>query len=112
MAVADLVVVPVKPGELDFEAAMATVTIAQSQRAHFALVPNDSTYISIAMGETVRMILEMGLPLLPTVHHRVATMLKDGLTASERAKITKSAIELEALWSAIDRVTMMGRAGR
>jgi len=89
----------------------ATVAIAQSQRARFALVPNDGTFISIALGKTIRMIREAGLPLLPTVHHRVATMLKDGLTASERAKTAKSAIKLAALWSAIDRISIRGRAG-
>ena len=102
MAAADLVVIPVKPGDLDLEAAMNTLAIADSLHHPYALLPNDATYRSRAMGQTIRQITEMGLPMLPVLHHRVDAALSGGQTALERAPTSRASAELRSVMAAIN----------
>jgi len=112
MAAADLVLVPVKPGELDFEAAMKTVVIAASLARPYALAPNDATFRSRAMGQTIRQIRDLDLPVLPVLHHRVDAALVGGQTAVERAPNSRASAELRELWAAINRMLRNGEVTR
>ena len=102
MAVADLVVIPVKPGDLDLEAALNTLAITESLQRPYTLLPNDATFRSRAMGLTIRQITEMGLPMLPPIHHRVDAALSGGRTALERAPTSRASAELMAVMTAIN----------
>ncbi len=102
IAVSDLTLVPVKPGELDLEAALTTLPIARAKRRPYALIPNDGTYRSRAMGRTITTLRERQLPVLPTVHHRVGHMLVNGLSAADATPSSKAAAEIRQLWRAVD----------
>ena len=102
MAVADLVVIPVKPGDLDLEAALNTLAIAESLQRPYVLLPNDATFRSRAMGLTIRQITEMGLTMVPPIHHRVDAALSGGRTALERAPTSRASVELRAVMAAIN----------
>lgn len=98
---ASLVVVPVKPGELDLAATERTVAAATRLRVPHLLLPNDATFRSRAMGRTIRVLEDAGMPLLPPVHHRVATMLRGGMTVTEREPDSRGAHELTRVWAEI-----------
>lgn len=101
MVMADLVVVPIKPGELDMAATAKTIRQAQDRRRRFAVVPNGATYRSRAMGETIRHLRDANVPMLTPVHHRVGLMLRAGKTLIETDPTSRGAEELTQLWAGI-----------
>jgi chromosome partitioning protein len=101
MRAADLVVVPVKPGEHDLDAALATVAIADSLGRPVVLVPSDATFRSIAMGRTITTLREAGLLTTSPVHHRVNIMLGSGRTVIEQAPASKGAAEIQMAWRTV-----------
>ena len=99
---ADLVVIPVKPSELDLAATIKTVTAAERMQARYRLLPNGANFRSRAMGEAIRFLRDAGLPLLPPVHNRVGLMLQRGRTLSETDAASSGAHELGRVWLGIE----------
>jgi len=99
MRAASLIVIPVKPSELDLAATLRTATAAERLGLPYVLLPNDATYRSRAMGQSIRLLRDAGMPLLSAVHHRVDLMLGRGRTASEAAPRSRGAQELDQVWS-------------
>ena len=101
MRAADLVVIPVKAGELDLLATMDTIAIAQRLGRPYLVLPNDATFRSIAMGQTIRTLTEASIPTMAAVHHRVDAILTRGRTANERSPRSRAAAELATAWHQI-----------
>lgn len=101
MLAADLVVIPIKAGELDLLATLDTIAIAQRLGRPYLVLPNDATFRSIAMGQTIRTLNEAGIPTLAAVHHRVDAILAQGRTANERRPRSRAAAELATVWQQI-----------
>ena len=101
MLAADLVVIPVKAGELDLLATMDTIAIAQRLGRPYLVLPNDATFRSIAMGQTIRTLNEASIPTMDAVHHRVDAILARGCTATERSPRSRAAVELATAWHQI-----------
>jgi chromosome partitioning protein len=101
MLAADLVLIPVKAGELDLQATMDTIAIAQRLGRPYLVLPNDATFRSIAMGQTIRALNEASIPTVAAVHHRVDAILARGGTATERSPRSRAAAELATAWDQI-----------
>jgi len=101
-SLADLVIVPVKPGVLDLQAMSATLAMIDETGARAYGVINCAKHISPALANDAASAVEgEGVTLIPVrVHDRqdYNTALLNGLTAPEVKPDGKHAEEIGALW--------------
>ena len=104
MASADGVITPVKPGESDIKAALATVAMAEALRVNHVLMINDGNFRGVATGAAVQELRNLGVLMIPPLHHRVDFMLAGGLTVTERSPKSAAARELRRAFNALRAV--------
>ena len=96
MRVADISVLPSMPGQLGIEVTAAAVRMALAAKVPYVIQPIGGTFRSRIQGQAITALRAQGLPLLPTIHHRVGAVLRDGLTAVEREPSSAAAREIWA----------------
>ncbi|KAF0183370.1 MAG: chromosome partitioning protein [Caulobacteraceae bacterium] len=101
--VADLVLMPVRPGYFDLHAAKATINLVHDMRAHAFFVVNQTPHTSPGMAADAASYLASKditpAPVSITMLQPYVRALRDGLTAPEIAPEGRSAEEINALWS-------------
>lgn len=100
---ADLVLVPMGPGELDLAALVSTAEKAERARAPFRFALNRTAFRSRLAGRAVAALRARGGLRWPPVHQRVAitAAMADGRTALETGSASAAARELAVLWAAV-----------
>jgi len=100
---ADLVIVPTRPGPHDLRAVGATADIAESVGKPLLFVVNDATARARITSDAAIALSQHGTVAPITLHHRVdyAASMVDGRTVGEVIENSKSAQEIQALWSYI-----------
>ena len=101
---ADLVVVPTRPGPHDLRAVGATVDIAENLEKPLVFVVNAATARARITGDAAIALSQHGTVAPVTLHHRVdyAASMVDGRTVGEVVANSKSAQEIESLWSYLE----------
>ena len=100
LALADLVVVPVRPSPHDLRAIGAVIEAVEQQGKPFVFVVNAAiprTHIAL---DAVRALAQHGKVAPVTIHNRIdfATSMVDGRTAGELNEKSRSAGEVAELW--------------
>ena len=100
LALADLVVVPVRPSPHDLRAVGAVIEAVEQQGKPFVFVVNAAiprTHIAL---DAVRALAQHGKVAPVTLHNRIdfATSMVDGRTAGELNEKSRSAGEVAELW--------------
>ena len=100
LALADLVVVPVRPSPHDLRAVGAVIEAVEQQGKPFVFVVNAAiprTHIAL---DAVRALAQHGKVAPVTLHNRIdfATSMVDGRTAGELNAKSRSADEIAELW--------------
>ncbi len=106
IAVADLVIVPTGPSDLDLAAVASTAAMAEQAGVPFHFVLNHAAFRSRSARHAVAALRARGNLLCPTIHQRVAVheAMADGSTAGEAEPNGAAARELAALWAAVREV--------
>ena len=104
LALADLVVVPVRPSPHDLRAVGAVIEAVEQQGKSFVFVVNAAiprTHIAL---DAVRALAQHGKVAPVTLHNRIdfATSMVDGRTAGELNDKSRSAGEVTELWSYVN----------
>ena len=104
LAMADLVVVPVRPSPHDLRAVGAVIEAVEQQGKPFVFVVNAAiprTHIAL---DAVRALAQHGKVAPVTLHNRIdfATSMVDGRTARELNEKSRSAGEVTELWSYVN----------
>lgn len=101
--VADLVLVPTRPGYFDLHAAKATIALVRDLKARAYFVVNQVPHNNMRIAEDAAVFLESkGLPRAPaiiTALQPYVRALRDGLTAPELVPDGRHASEIGALWN-------------
>jgi chromosome partitioning protein len=100
---ADLVIVPTRPGPHDLRAVGATADIAERVGKPLLFVVNDATARARITSDAAIALSQHGTVAPITLHHRVdyAASMVDGRTVGEVIENSKSAQEIQKLWSYI-----------
>jgi chromosome partitioning protein len=100
---ADLVIVPTRPGPHDLRAVGATADIAERVGKPLLFVVNDATARARITSDAAIALSQHGTVAPITLHHRVdyAASMVDGRTVGEVTENSKSAQEIQELWSYI-----------
>lgn len=100
MAVAQLIVIPVRPSPNDLRAVGSTVDMAVTGRKPMVFVVSQATQRARITAEAAIALSQYGTVAPVMVHHRVdfATSMTDGRTAGELDPTSRSATEIAALW--------------
>lgn len=100
--VADLVLVPTRPGYFDLHAAKATIALVRDLKARAYFVVNQVPHNNLRIADDAAAYLESkGLPRAPaiiTALQPYVRALRDGLTAPELVPDGRHAGEIGALW--------------
>ena len=100
--IADLVLMPTRPGAFDLHAAKATITLVQGLKARAFFVVNQVPHNNMRIADDAAAFLESkGLPRAPaivTALQPYVRALRDGLTAPELVPEGRHAQEIGALW--------------
>ena len=104
LAVADLVVVPVRPSPHDLRAVGTVIEAVEQQDKAFVFVVNAAiprTHIAV---DAVRALAQHGKVAPVTLHNRIdfATSMVDGRTAGELNGKSRSACEVMELWKYVN----------
>jgi chromosome partitioning protein len=101
IAVAELVVIPTRPSPHDLRAAGATVDLCERAGKPLMFVVNAATPKARITSEAAVALSQHGTVAPVTLHHRTdfAASMIDGRTVMEADPKSKSAAEIEALWS-------------
>jgi len=101
IAVAELVVIPTRPSPHDLRAAGATVDLCERAGKPLMFVVNAATPKARITSEAAVALSQHGTVAPVTLHHRTdfAASMIDGRTVMEADPRSKSAAEIEALWS-------------
>ncbi|EJU14240.1 plasmid partitioning-family protein [Sphingomonas sp. LH128] len=99
--VADLVFVPVRPGELDYKAVLRNLQPMLFRAQTIVALPNAGLFRSRSMGDLVRRLDAERRDRLAPVHHRIDLPLKNGLTLPETQPNSAGAQELRRIWAQI-----------
>ena len=103
IAVADLVLIPVRPSPHDLRAVGATVDMARRSGKPFLFVVNGATPRASITVQAVAALSEHG-PVAPVIlHHRIdyAASMIDGRTTVELTPSSRSAQEIADLWKCV-----------
>ena len=103
IAVAELIVVPTRPSPHDLRAVGATVDLCDRAGKPLVFVLNGATPNARITSEALVALSQHGTVAPVTVHHRTdfASSMIDGRTVMEADPKSRSAGEVEALWSYI-----------
>ena len=101
IAVAELIVIPTRPSPHDLRAAGATVDLCERAGKPLMFVVNAATPKARITSEAAVALSQHGTVAPVTLHHRTdfAASMIDGRTVMEADPKSKSAAEIEALWS-------------
>ena len=101
IAVADIVVVPVRPSPNDLRAVGGTVALAATAKKPMVFVVNQATARARITAEAAIALSQHGTVAPSMIASRVdfATSMTDGRTAGELDPASRSAAEIAALWS-------------
>lgn len=101
IAVAELIVVPTRPSPHDLRAVGATVDLCDRAGKPLVFVLNGATPNARITSEALVALSQHGTVAPVTVHHRTdfASSMIDGRTVMEADPKSRSAGEIEALWS-------------
>ena len=94
MRAASEVVIPVRPSELDLEAARETIKMAVAAGVPYQVLLNDGTFRTRGVGAAKTALEKEGVPLLPVIHRRVDIPLAGGECVVERAPESTAAKEV------------------
>lgn len=101
--VADLVLMPVRPGYFDLHAAKATINLVHDMRVHAFFIVNQAPHNSPGMAADASAYLAAKdiapAPVSITLLQPYVRALRDGLTAPEIAPDARSADEVATLWA-------------
>ena len=114
LAVADLVVVPVRPSPHDLRAIGTVIEAVEQQDKAFVFVVNAAiprTHIAV---DAVRALAQHGKVAPVTLHNRIdfATSMVDGRTAGELNGKSRSACEVTELWKYVNIQLRKGARGQ
>jgi chromosome partitioning protein len=101
LALADLVVIPVRPSPNDLRAVGGTVELATQAGKPMVFVINQATARARITAEAAIALSQYGTVAPVMIHHRVdfATSMTDGRSAGELDPQAKSASEIADLWA-------------
>ncbi len=104
LALADLVVIPVRPSPNDLRAVGGTVELVARAGKPMVFVINQATARARITAETAIALSQHGTVAPVMIHHRVdyATSMTDGRSAGELDPVAKSASEIAALWTYLE----------
>jgi chromosome partitioning protein len=104
LALADLVVIPVRPSPNDLRAVGGTVDLATRAGKPMVFVINQATARARITAEAAIALSQYGTVAPVMIHHRVdfATSMTDGRSAGELDPEAKSATEIADLWSYLE----------
>jgi chromosome partitioning protein len=110
-ALADLALIPTRPGILDLRAILDTLDTVKgsAKRALIVLnacLPPRGTTEAIDTGDARRALAAFGVPVAPVAivnRTRFTTALRAGLTACEADPTGKAAKEMNALWRVVEK---------
>lgn len=112
LALADLVVIPVRPSPNDLRAVGGTVELATQAGKPMVFVINQATARARITAEAAIALSQYGTVAPVMIHHRVdfATSMTDGRSAGELDPEAKSATETADLWTYLEtRLTQGAR---
>jgi chromosome partitioning protein len=103
VSLADLVVIPLRPGPHDIMTVPATLAAIEPYAKPVVFVLNGATVGARITGEAVSLLSRYG-PLAPVIHQRVdfAAGMIDGRTAMEIRGSSPAAAEIATLWRYLD----------
>lgn len=105
--VADLVLMPVRPGYFDLHAAKATINLVHNMKAHAFFIVNQAPHNSPGMATDAAAFLSSKdiapAPVSITLLQPYVRALRDGLTAPEIAPEGRTAEEIGALWTWLEQ---------
>ena len=109
-AVADLILIPVRPSPHDLHAVGATVDLVENLGRPLAFVVNGATARTRIAAEAAVALSQHGRVAPVTMHHRTdfASSMTDGRTVMELAAESRSALEVAELWKYVD--TLLAKA--
>ena len=104
LAVADLVVVPVRPSPHDLRAVGTVIEAVEQQGKPFVFVVNAAIPRTRIALDAVRALAQHGKVAPVTLHNRIdfATSMVDGRTATELNEKSRSSDEVAELWSYVN----------
>jgi chromosome partitioning protein len=107
IAIADLVLVPVRPSPHDLRSIAVTVDLVDAASKRMAFIVNGASVNSRISTEAVVALAEHGRVAPIKVHQRVnfAASMTDGRTLGEIEAGSKGAAEIEGLWTYVDNLT-------
>lgn len=105
LAVADLVVVPVRPSPHDLRAVGTVIEAVEQQGRPFLFAINAATPRTNIALDAVRALAQHGKVAPVTLHNRIdfATSMVDGRTAGELNMKSRSASEVVELWQYVNK---------
>ncbi len=103
--VADLVLIPVRPSPHDLAAAGVTVELVESLGKPLVFVINSASARARISSEAAIALSQHGTVAAPIIHQRTdfASSMIDGRTVMEIGRASRSAAEIEGLWSYVER---------
>jgi chromosome partitioning protein len=106
IAVADLVLVPVRPSPHDLRSIAVTVDLVEAASKRMAFIVNGASVNSRISTEAVVALAEHGRVAPVKVHQRVnfAASMTDGRTVGEVEAGSRGAMEIEELWAYVDKL--------
>jgi chromosome partitioning protein len=101
IAVADLVVIPVRPSPNDLRAVGGTIELARRARKRMVFVISQATQRARITTEAAIALSQHGTVAPVMIHHRVdyAMSMTDGRTVAEYDQASRSAAEITGLWA-------------
>ena len=101
IAIADLVVIPVRPSPHDLRAVAVVVDVVEGAGKSFVFIINGATPRSTIALDALRALAQHGKVAPSILHHRIdfATSMIDGRTVGELNQKSRSASEVAQLWS-------------
>ena len=110
LAVADLVVVPVRPSPHDLRAVGAVIEAVEQQDKSFVFVVNAATPRTHIALDAVRALAQYGKVAPVILHNRIdfATSMVDGRTAGELNAKSRSSCEITELWPYVNNQLRKG----
>ena len=101
LAIADLVLIPVRPSPNDLRSVGGTIELARRARKRMVFVISQATQRARITAEAAIALSQHGTVAPVMIHHRVdfASTMTDGRTVAEYDPSSRSAAEVAALWT-------------